>query len=533
MKKSIEQLVQLARKGDQEAIAELYEQTYNSVYQSVRAVMKDEDEALDIVQDSYIKGFQNLDKLGDPEKYQAWMKRLASNMAIDYLRKKRPALFTERIDEDGEEIDLRHQDDCLEHMPEEVIDRQETTRLMNDILATLSQEQRMAVVMYYYEEMSVREIAQELGCSENTVKSRLKYARDKIEAEVRKLEKKGTKLYSLAPMPFFTWLLRTAKQQGISFALDSLDVFMATGAATAGAAVGEATSTAGVAATGEAAVATAGSAATGTTAAGGAKAAGTAAGKTVATKIVAGTLAATMTVGAGAVAINHISVEKENEAAHVIYEEFLDRYKVALKMDSASFKQEYDRFWNEVSSDILENNPEIDISKINDWSLDYTPGENLGEEIFVPDTVYDPNMNSRTLLLWKLEDEDVRYTEEIPMEQHTYESRIVDPTCTEVGYTVYVCKDCNASYQGNQIEATDHSWGDWKVSKEATEETEGRKDRSCIACGKKESQMIPKLEHFHSMNHIVTKPTCISEGCPGNAFSQNSSAKSRASCGDS
>ena len=73
MKRSMEELVLLARKGDQEAISELYEQTYNSVYQSVRAIMKDEEEALDVVQDSYIKGFQNLDKLETPEKYQAWM----------------------------------------------------------------------------------------------------------------------------------------------------------------------------------------------------------------------------------------------------------------------------------------------------------------------------------------------------------------------------------------------------------------------------------------------------------------------------
>lgn len=407
MKKSVAELVERAHKGDQEAIAELYEQTYSSVYQSVRAVMKDEDEALDIVQDSYIKGFQNLDKLGDPEKYQAWMKRLASNMAIDYLRKKRPALFTERIDEDGEEIDLRHQDDCLEHMPEEVIDRQETTRLMNDILATLSQEQRMAVVMYYYEEMSVREIAHELGCSENTVKSRLKYARSKIEVEVRKLEKKGTKLYSLAPMPFFTWLLRMAKEQGISFVLDGLDAVMATGIATAG----EATATTGAAtATGEVAATTAGSTASGNAVAGAAvKTAGSTAGKTVATKVVAGALAVTMAAGAGAVAVNNINREKENEAAHVIYEEFLERYQDAFELDGASFRLEYDRFWSEIGEDILEQNPNIDLSKTNDWYLSYTSGEDFDNGILLPDTVYEPNMSGLFLLETQLEDEDIRF----------------------------------------------------------------------------------------------------------------------------
>lgn len=409
MKKSMEELVQLAQEGNQDAIAELYEQTYNSVYQSVRVIIKDEEEALDIVQDSYIKGFQNLDKLGDPQKFQAWMKAIAANCARDYLRKKKPALFSERIDEDGEEIDLRHQDDCLDHMPEEIIDRQETTRLMNDILGTLKAEQRLAVVMYYYEEMSIREIAETLGCSENTVKSRLKYARDKIEVEVRKLEKKGTKLYSLAPIPFFTWLLRMAKQQGIAFALDGLDAVMAT--AGAGTVTGEAATTVGAAtAAGETAAATAGGSTSGTVAASAAvKVAGSAAGKTVATKVVASTLALTMAAGAGVVVVNNINREEKNEAAHAIYEEFLDRYQEAFEMDGASFRLEYNRFWNEIGKDILEQNPDIDLTKTNDWRLKYTSGEDFGNGILLPDTAYEPNMSGLFLLENHLEDEDIRF----------------------------------------------------------------------------------------------------------------------------
>ena len=403
MTKSIEELVMLAQQEDQSAIAALYEQTYNSVYQSVRAIIKDEDEALDIVQDSYIKGFRNLDKLGDPQKYQAWMKTIAANQARDFLRKKRPVLFSERIDEDGEEIDLRHQDDCLAHMPEEVIDRQETTRLMNDILGTLKQEQRLAVVMYYYEEMSIREIAEALECSENTVKSRLKYARDKIEAEVRKLEKKGTKLYSMAPMSFFTWLLRLAKEQGFTFVMDGMDALLAAGTA---ATAGEATATVGTAtAAGET---TAASAASGKAAAGAAaKTATSAAGKSVATKVVAGTLAVTM--AAGAVAVSNLSREKENEAAHVVYEEFLGRYNAALGMEWDIIYADINQFWNEVSSDILEQNPEVDLTKTVSWNLEYIPEEDLGDGIPVPDTVYDVNMNRMTLLTSKIEDESVRY----------------------------------------------------------------------------------------------------------------------------
>ena len=333
MKRSMEELVLLARKGDQEAISELYEQTYNSVYQSVRAIMKDEEEALDVVQDSYIKGFQNLDKLEMPEKYQAWMKQIAANQARDYLRKKRPVLFSERVNQEGEELDLQQPDECLEHMPDEVIDRQETTRLMNDILSTLSEEQRMAICMFYYEEQSVKEIAAALNCSENTVKSRLNYGRKKIEVAVKALEKQGTKLYSLAPLPFFLWLLRMAKGYGIS------------------AQVVAGTSAAGVAGAAAAAGETA-AAASGTTAA------GTAVGSSVATKVVAGVLAVSLTAGAGVAIAQNSNKDKENEAAHIVYEEILDKHKTFYEMSYPQMLAEENRFWDELGESLLEKYPE-------------------------------------------------------------------------------------------------------------------------------------------------------------------------------
>ena len=196
----------MAARGDQDAISELYEKTYNQVYRTVKAMAADEDAVLDIVQDSYVKAFQSLDQLDEPENFRAWMKRIATNKAKDYFKKKRPVLFSEMVSKDDEEIDF--QDDRTENLPEAVIDRQETTRLIGEMLQTLSEDQRIVIGMFYYEQMSVKEIAQILGCSENTVKSRLNYGRKKVEAQVLDLEKRGTKLYSLAPTAFLMWLFR-------------------------------------------------------------------------------------------------------------------------------------------------------------------------------------------------------------------------------------------------------------------------------------------------------------------------------------
>lgn len=366
MNQTIAELVLQARKGEQNAFSELYRQTYNSVYQSIRALVKDEDAAQDLVHDSYIKGFQNLDKLDDPAKFTAWMKRLASNTALDYLKKKRPALFSERVDENGEEIDLRHADADLSHQPDAVLDRQETTRLMNAILDTLSPEQRLALSMLYYEERSIREIAEVMNCSENTVKSRLNYGRKKVEAAVLALEKQGVKLYSMAPMPFLLWLFRTAKAQGISAqAVAGIGAASAAGAAAGSAAAGSA------AASGASAGASAGSTAAANAAATAAvKTAGTTAAKTLATKIVAGALAVTIAAGTGAV-IHHTVRERQEPQTKQVGHQLDPReqamhhyYHIAIWYRDAFLRPEdwsegYEQYWSYVAELLQTEAPDV------------------------------------------------------------------------------------------------------------------------------------------------------------------------------
>lgn len=208
----LQDLIQSAMSGNQDAIAELYNNTYNAVYHTIKSMIRDEDTVLDILQDSYVKGFQNLAQLNNPTQFQAWMKQIATNNTKNWIKKKKPVLFSELENEDGD-MALDFEDERTENLPDVVIDQNETTRLVSEILDSLSDEQRLVVGMYYYEQMSVSEIAELLECSENTVKSRLNYARKKIKGKVEDLEKKGTKLYSLAPLPFLLLLLRELASQ--------------------------------------------------------------------------------------------------------------------------------------------------------------------------------------------------------------------------------------------------------------------------------------------------------------------------------
>lgn len=211
-------LVCKAKQNDSDAMAELYNQTYSQVFYVVKSMIKDEDTVYDIIQDTYLKAFAHLDSFSGEYKFLPWVKQIAANTARDHLKKKRPTLFTDLGNpSDAFGFEDMIEDDQTMHMPEVVIDRQETARLLREIIDELPEDQRAAIGMYYYEELSVKQISETFGVSESAIKSRLMYGRKKIESKVRELEKKGTKLYSIAPFAFFLLLLN--KQKAMAFEL--------------------------------------------------------------------------------------------------------------------------------------------------------------------------------------------------------------------------------------------------------------------------------------------------------------------------
>ena len=214
--KSMTELIAAIREGDQQAFTELYKLTSQEVYRTARAVLRDEEEALDVQQDTFVYAYNHLDQLSDPEKVRPWLRAIAVNRAKSILRRNSPLLFTELENEDGEGLP-EQADLSAEASPELSLERKETAELVNEILGELSDGQRAAVAMYYYEQMPVAEIAEALGVSTSTVKNQLARGRKKIEEAVRALEKKGVKLYGLSPMSFLLALMKRqtpAVQQG-------------------------------------------------------------------------------------------------------------------------------------------------------------------------------------------------------------------------------------------------------------------------------------------------------------------------------
>ncbi len=205
-----QELLDRARAHDREALSILYETSSLELYRTIRALVRDEDLAMDIHQDSYIQAFSHLDQLREAGRFLPWLRQIAVNEARGQLRKKRPALFTELSPEaDGPELALP--DPRPEVSPELSLERKENARLVREILDGLSDGQRLILGMYYYEEIPIRQIAEDTGLSPGTVKAQLSRGRARVEKEVRRLEAQGVKLYGLSPLPFLLALLRKAE----------------------------------------------------------------------------------------------------------------------------------------------------------------------------------------------------------------------------------------------------------------------------------------------------------------------------------
>lgn len=202
--------VHLAQSGVERGFGYLYQNTYKSKYYLALQYMKNEEEAQDVLQEAYIRAFSRLDMLRDPEMFPAWLGSIVANTAKNMLAKRNPMLFSEMaIDMESEGMEYQIEDDRLDYRPETAYTRQETRELVHELIESLSEEQRLCILMFHIEGASIREIAEVMNCPENTVKSRLNYGRKNLRVKAEELKKKGYKLYGVAPIPLLLYLLRT------------------------------------------------------------------------------------------------------------------------------------------------------------------------------------------------------------------------------------------------------------------------------------------------------------------------------------
>nr|UVY38392.1 MAG: ECF sigma factor [Bacteriophage sp.] len=201
--KTIKELVLSAKNGNKKAFDKLYKLTSNDVWFTCVSLLKDEENAKDIMQETYITAFLKLNTLKDEEKFCGWLTAIATNKSKNKLKGK-----VEYQIDDEVLIAKTETDELM--LPEEYINKAEKRKVLLQIIEdTLSFNQYQVVLMFYFNELSIAEIAQALEISEGTVKSRLNSSRAKMKTAIEDYEKKsGDKLHGVVVVPFFTTIFK-------------------------------------------------------------------------------------------------------------------------------------------------------------------------------------------------------------------------------------------------------------------------------------------------------------------------------------
>jgi RNA polymerase sigma-70 factor, ECF subfamily len=184
-------LVRLAQKGDMVAFEELVARHRDKIYGRAYSMMRHEDEALDLSQDAWVKGWQKLAQFQGDSSFVTWMTRIVINLCLDRLRrqKRHRAESIEALEEDGQ---FERQMPVVNLNPTAGLERAELRKRIDRALAQLSHEHRTVLVLHEFEEMEYKEIAKRMKCSIGTVMSRLFYARRRMASLLAGLRRESS-----------------------------------------------------------------------------------------------------------------------------------------------------------------------------------------------------------------------------------------------------------------------------------------------------------------------------------------------------
>ena len=198
-----EELAAQYQAGRRQAMEDLIQEIQDKVYYHCVKILRDENDAQDAAQDVLMAVVQGLDGLKNPSAFYAWLNRIIARTCMKICaREHREAAMGEGAEEPFFE-DLDDQ-----QIPEKIIDTEETRKMIRELVDELPPAQRLCVLMYYYDELPVKDIAEAMDTPENTVKSRLSYARRAIKAGVDRWIAQGLTLYSFTPLPYLRYFLQ-------------------------------------------------------------------------------------------------------------------------------------------------------------------------------------------------------------------------------------------------------------------------------------------------------------------------------------
>lgn len=179
------ELVSLAQRGDTEAFGQLVDRYQQKIYNLTYHMTSNREQAEDLTQEAFLRAYKALKRFRGQSSFYTWLYRIAVNLTLNHLKKRK-----KRLEHSLDDLDMGiERDPALLEMSAKASPRQGTylTELqekLNRALMGLSEKHRTVVVMHDIEGVPHDEIAATVGCSSGTIRSRLYYARQQLQAEL-------------------------------------------------------------------------------------------------------------------------------------------------------------------------------------------------------------------------------------------------------------------------------------------------------------------------------------------------------------
>ena len=163
--------VSLAQAGDKDAFSRLIYDCQNAMYRVAKSILKQDEDCADAIQEAITKSYYSINKLKNQQNFKTWLIRILINQCYDLLKQKKKDIPTEPSDP---LFQLNAQQETNEYYQ------------LSEAITKLSTNNRIIITLFYYEQLTLKEIANILKIKEGTVKSRLNRARNKLATYLTK-----------------------------------------------------------------------------------------------------------------------------------------------------------------------------------------------------------------------------------------------------------------------------------------------------------------------------------------------------------
>ena len=168
--KSDEELVELAKKGDDASYQELMRRSLKPVYNFVYTYVRTPEETDDITQDTFFKAWKFINQFKSEKKWRPWIFTIARNTALDHIKKKRAVPFSNLDDKDSS-LQFSENIEDTEPLADQLFENAQNATEISVALKTLRAEYQSVIMLHYHQELTFEEIASVMGTPMNTVKS--------------------------------------------------------------------------------------------------------------------------------------------------------------------------------------------------------------------------------------------------------------------------------------------------------------------------------------------------------------------------